>query len=502
MIAAQTPTAPVEPPRDGWGRYLILPPDSTKPVGYTRVTTIAKALDDGGGLLPWKATATVVGALRRPGLLARWQQLMADQPDPWYGSPASKDAAKKLVEECAAAGGSSDRAEIGTALHAFIERRLLGLPDAALQANMQADVDAFTATTAAAGIVFDKRYIESIVVLDGPRVAGTADQLCVYLPGVGNVVSDLKTGADLKYSWQSIAVQLAAYAHADNIYHPLEQRREPMPQVSQEVAMVIHLPAGEARCELHLIDIAAGWEAFQMSLATREWRKRRNLASPYKVAASVSTPTPVGSPPTDAALNSTTDTAAGPPVPVVETVAVAPPDAPAPHGLAGGDIEGAFASAPHGATANPRKKKPPTTARDGHNDRKAVDRLHNKPDEGDTAAPTALATLGDHYYKLPDDAKDWIKTFANEADAAGCPFTTKTAGTVRRFEIGRALVHLARQQTEHATVRQLVATVIGDHAIFADKPIGHLIGSMSAAEAAQFATVAIDSSTDRTASAA
>ncbi len=30
--------------RDQYGRYLIVPPSGGKPMGYTRVTTIAKAL--------------------------------------------------------------------------------------------------------------------------------------------------------------------------------------------------------------------------------------------------------------------------------------------------------------------------------------------------------------------------------------------------------------------------------------------------------------------------
>lgn len=32
--------------RDRWGRYLVVPPDGGKPVGYTRATTVAKALDE------------------------------------------------------------------------------------------------------------------------------------------------------------------------------------------------------------------------------------------------------------------------------------------------------------------------------------------------------------------------------------------------------------------------------------------------------------------------
>ena len=32
--------------RDRWGRYLVLPEGGTKPIGYTRATTVAKGIED------------------------------------------------------------------------------------------------------------------------------------------------------------------------------------------------------------------------------------------------------------------------------------------------------------------------------------------------------------------------------------------------------------------------------------------------------------------------
>src|SRR5215831_13435168 len=79
--------------RDQWGRYLIVPPEGGPPTGYTRVTTVAKALDQGGGLAPWKATMAITGMLARPGLRARWEALLAEHGgDAWYGSDAAKKA--------------------------------------------------------------------------------------------------------------------------------------------------------------------------------------------------------------------------------------------------------------------------------------------------------------------------------------------------------------------------------------------------------------------------
>jgi hypothetical protein len=41
----------------------------------------------------------------------------------------------------------------------------------------------------------------------------------------------------------------------------------------------MHLPVGKATCTLYEVDIAAGWEAVQLAVAVREWRKRNDLAS-------------------------------------------------------------------------------------------------------------------------------------------------------------------------------------------------------------------------------
>ena len=425
----------METRRNQWGQYLVLPPGTAKPRGYIRATTITKTLDDGGGLLPWKATATMVGALRRQGLMARWQALMAQQPDPWYGSLESKTAAKKLVEECANAGGSTDRADLGTALHAIIEQQLLGVAGTPLlQPGIQADIDAFKRATA--GITFDRSFIEAMVVLDQYGVAGTADQLRTTVPGVGDVVSDLKTGADLRYSWQAIAMQLAIYAHADNVYAQGEAAdgsqdiRLPMPKISREVGLVIHLPAGEGRCELHLVDLVAGWEAFERAMWVRNWRSRKDLAKPYTSPAAIA-PEPAPEPP-----------------PFDE-----PPAAPEP----------LTPAAQHAQVAT-------------------------SPDEGGPADADAFTALERHYSELQPGARSWITQLAKSAQQHGVSFHAKETWTVRRFELIRALVALALSDShDDDTLRAVLASVVGDVAHFPNVTPGHVLGSLDAGEAAIFA---------------
>lgn len=273
--------------RDRWGRYLILPPGERQPVGYTRMTTVAKALDDGGGLAPWKATLTVVGTIMRRGLRTQWEALIASTGgDPWYAGEQSKKDCKRLVEECAAAGGSTDRRDTGTSLHTLTALDDLGRHIDHLTEETARDLDAYRSTLDAAGITVVDGLIEQTVVLDDYRVAGTFDR-GYSVPGFERpLIGDLKCGSDLRYSWASICVQLAGYAHGDAIYRQgpatdgSEDVRLPMPEVDQDHGLIVWLNAGTGQCELFLVDLAAGWEAFQHSIWARAWRKRRDLSVP------------------------------------------------------------------------------------------------------------------------------------------------------------------------------------------------------------------------------
>lgn len=277
--------------RDRWGRMLVVPPGGREPVGYTRVTTVAKALDDGGGLAPWKATMTMLGAMARPGLRARWETLIAATGgDPWYASAQAKAQAKALVEDCATVGGASDRAEQGTSLHALTALVDVGrdIGTLRLTPDTEADVSAYVNALVAEGIVVCQLVdggaaVEVSLVLDGPHVGGTADRI-MSVPGFDlPLIADLKTG-DLTYSWQSIAVQLAAYAHADAVYEQgaapdgSEDVRTPMPEVDQRHGLIINIRPGSATVKLYVVDIEAGWQAFGLSLAARQWRSQRALA--------------------------------------------------------------------------------------------------------------------------------------------------------------------------------------------------------------------------------
>jgi hypothetical protein len=457
--------------RDRWGRYLVVPPKGGKPVGYTRVSTIAKTLDDGTALGPWKATASVVGAFRRPGLMARWQALIAEHADPWYGSDQSKAECKRLVEECMQAGGSTDRASIGSSLHKLCELHDLGASPMVVDPTTAADLAAYREAVTAAGITFDADGIERTVVLDDHQVAGMVDRHAVKVPGRRlPVIADLKTGSSLDFSGGSIAVQLAAYANASAGYvqgaraSGADDARIALPAVDREVALVIHLPAGEARCVLQWIDIAKGWDAFQQAMAVREWRKEsRRLFAPFVPTAHNS----VG------VVTTHSPAPSAPPLPAGTDVL--PPSAPA------------LAPSAEQPAGSPYVPPLPTGEAPFVLARREVD-------EGGKVDEPTVAILKAAYAVLPLAVRTELGELWADATQAGYSFHLRGAPTVRRFEIVRALVaHDWEHDAGRAYLRAACAYVVGqEYPLFPTVPLGAAIGSMDAGEAKRFAVLVTD----------
>jgi hypothetical protein len=266
-----------EAPKDRWGRYLVQQPEG-KPRGYTRVTTVAKTLDDTASLADWKVRMAITGLVQRPDLLAQ-------------ASTSIDDRARlnKIANDCVEASGGYSRANLGTALHAITEQIDLGLKPAILP-GLQADIDAYIAGIAAYGIKMHDEFIEVLLINDELEYAGTADRIVTLMDG-RLVIFDLKTGTDLSYSYGNIAVQLAMYANAEWMYNWKTGERQPMPDLDKTVGIICHLPAGDATVNFHEVNLVAGWDAAKQSFATREWRKRKDLFKPYTFSDKPRTPT-------------------------------------------------------------------------------------------------------------------------------------------------------------------------------------------------------------------
>jgi hypothetical protein len=187
--------------------------------------------------------------------------------------PDDKRALDAIVDQAAEAAKAHAAATTGTALHAFTERLDRGRPLGIVPADYVADIEAYRAATAD----FEHMLIEQFTVNDKLKIGGTPDRVLMYQGQA--YIGDLKTGS-ITYGAAKIAMQLAVYAHSTPYDH-VTQTRTPYPaDVSTTRGIVIHLPAGTGKCELHWIDLDAGWDGVFLAGSVRQWRTTKNLTTP------------------------------------------------------------------------------------------------------------------------------------------------------------------------------------------------------------------------------
>ena len=252
MTALTAPTTPIQ--RDRYGRPLIIPPDGSKPVAYTRATTIAETTDDRYNLEKWKMRQVAVGLADRPDLLLA---VTAHRHD--------KTELDRLCQQALEASKSSAGATTGTAIHALTEVLDRGEDLPVIPEPAQADLAAYQQATDRFNVI----AIEQFLVVDEHKIGGTADRIIEW--DGRRYILDLKTGSTVSYSMGAIAQQLAIYSRG-LAYDPSDGTRTPI-DVDQDLAIVAHLPAGQGVCHLHKVNIDHGWEAALLSLRVRAYRK-------------------------------------------------------------------------------------------------------------------------------------------------------------------------------------------------------------------------------------
>lgn len=251
--------------RDRYGRPLIEPVGGGKPVAYTRVSTLAKALDDKTALTQWKCRQTALGLAARPDLVTKTSALGDD-----------RRALNEVVTEALAAAASDRAANVGTALHAFTERVDAGEHPADIVGHtdpLYLDLTAYQHATAHLEMV----AAELFVVCDELKAAGSFDRLA-NVPDVGLVVADLKTGQHEPDYPHGVAQQIAIYAHG-TLYDSQQGRVASLADlgVRTDVGLLIHMPAERGICDLYLIDLEHGWALAQTAVAVRDAYKNKPL---------------------------------------------------------------------------------------------------------------------------------------------------------------------------------------------------------------------------------
>jgi hypothetical protein len=260
----------VELQRDRFGRPMLMPPSGKgKRIPYRRTTTFVGCLDDQSGLMRWLENQVAFGMGQRSDLV-----LAAAATD-----PGDKKALRSIAEAAKEAAAASAAATRGTALHKLTERHDRGEILGVIPEEFRADIEAYKRATD--GIEW--LAIETFRVYDEWTVAGTADRI-----GMINgrpVIADLKTGS-IDYP-HKIAMQLAIYSRSTPYDIATDTRQPDAEPVCPTRGVIIHLPAGQGRCELVEVDIARGWGGCRIAKQVWDWRGTKGLTAPL---AAVPTP--------------------------------------------------------------------------------------------------------------------------------------------------------------------------------------------------------------------
>lgn len=255
----------VEIPRDRYGRPMVVPPvggdDERRP--YQRCTTFVGVLENTWNIQQWEARKVAEGMGQRPDLVIA---ASATSPEDKKGF---QDIASRAKEHAL----GSAAATTGTALHALTERVDSGFDLGSVPPSAEADIHAYEKAT----FGMEHQAIEEFRVFDDWQIAGTADRVITYRGGT--YIADIKTGS-IEYGMGKICMQLAMYAHGLPYDIETDTRSDRLPDLSMTKALVIHLPQGQAECNLVWVDIQKGWRACGIAKQVWDWRKEKGLSWP------------------------------------------------------------------------------------------------------------------------------------------------------------------------------------------------------------------------------
>jgi hypothetical protein len=508
---------------------LIMQPDGIR-IAYRRCSKAAKEVEDTFNLERHDNRNIAYGMAYDSSLVAR---LIALGGDPSTWDWPTKEKVHDICDGARVTAKAHKGADIGTAVHHLTHR--LDRGEDVIAGPYQADLEAYRATMVGHGLECPQEYIECRIVNDLLRMAGSADRI-VQVDGIYRI-ADIKTGATIDFGGLGWAAQLAAYA-GGLLYDVATEQRIPTPPIDQQVGYIIHLPAGQGRCDIYEVDLVAGHRAAELANEIRAIRKDSKkwitpkstwVAAPgERQVGDVESPSPTTVAPgewqagdvreaspannsdpdqpaveddwADRGVDSTTN-GTGPVKPVqvvgrtqsslqpsppssVSTPASAiaaadtvPPVAPQPvppHPSAGGG----------GTTTATRTRAPVRRSK----------RL--PPDEGDTADDELVEDMRKTFAALPAEAQKWVVALADEGEQAKVPWKARDVPSIRRYQIGRAIVALAdagfngEAWLKGDVVRGLLGEATGREEVEQDTlPLGAAIGTLDAAEATRFATL-------------
>lgn len=249
--------------------------------GFTRCTTLIKATSDNDALRRWNLRNVVIGAVRRPDVVAKAFGLTHED---------DRERLDDIVEALEDIAGAKIAAQAGTDVHEVTERldggqlALVDVPPywRALMAEYRRKLGEF-GLEPVPGLIERTTYTAQY-----GGVAGTFDRALYHRASRTYVMSDVKTGQGaLTYGRREIPAQLAIYtdgANENGVYdwntdtwHPLEHR------IRTDWGLIIHMPLQGAQAhtvELYPAPLAYGREVAAECAAVRAARSNAPKFAP------------------------------------------------------------------------------------------------------------------------------------------------------------------------------------------------------------------------------
>lgn len=278
-----------------WKQYVLPHPDTARPTGYVRATTVAKVLDNTYNLSRWTTRTQVASILKLADAAATGNaiatQMYTELRKAIDGGNGSD--VNTLIDRIDAFNGGKNSGEFGDAVHewcAAVEAGLVRLDQVPEQ--FMPWVVSYRRVLAKAGLIAVVDYIERLVLNDSgiEHVVGTLDRIFRCVTTGELYLGDLKTSKaeNIGYSWVTWPVQLTAYARARLMFKLDGTGWEPMPAINQEMGLLVHLPS-DAPEKAYLVPmrLSCGDTYLATSLEARAHNKTAKTAVP-----GLSTPVP------------------------------------------------------------------------------------------------------------------------------------------------------------------------------------------------------------------
>lgn len=292
------------------GRYSLPDPKTGVQTGFTRVTNIAKVLEDTFNLSRWSRRETAMRLISTMEL-AHEGQLAGQQAEAF-------DLIRQLIEEGQDNKlnfalddldnllGGKDAAEFGTAVHEWCGAVDLGMCTVAqVPEQFRQHVQAYQALLARHGLIAEPQFIERTTLNYGtdlkptvkgrkyPVIGGTFDRIFRCATTGRRFMGDLKTSktSSLPYAWIGFGVQMDFYRTADYVLSVDGTTWETLPELVPEFGILVHLPSDDVTKSAAItFDMTTSTRLRQMSLDTYVERSQASKTIPSVHALPVPSP--------------------------------------------------------------------------------------------------------------------------------------------------------------------------------------------------------------------